>query len=63
MVMANELSRSCALGMRSGLPKWQLNPSSPKSYKNFNQRSVRPVPQSVTFDIVSRCFENKSDNC
>ena len=27
------------------------------------QRSVRPVPQSITFDIVSRCFENKNNNC
>ena len=26
----------------------------------FYQRSIRPVLQSVTFDIVSRCFEN---NC
>ena len=29
----------------------------------FRQISVRPVPQSVTFDIVSRCFENKNNNC
>ena len=26
---------------------------------NFIQRFVWPGPQSVTFDIVSRCFENK----
>ena len=31
--------------------------------ENLAQRSVRPVPQSVTFDIVSRCFENKDNNC
>ena len=29
----------------------------------FFQSSVRPVPQFVTFDIVSRCFENKKNNC
>ena len=27
------------------------------------QRSVQLVPQSVTFDIVPRCFENKNNNC
>ena len=27
------------------------------------QRSVRPVPYSVTFNMVSRCFENKNNNC
>ena len=31
--------------------------------KAQRQRSVRPIPQSVTFDIVSRCFENKNNNC
>ena len=29
----------------------------------FDQRSVWPETQSITFDIVSRCFENKSNNC
>ena len=28
----------------------------------FYQRSIRPILQSVTFDIVSRCFENKKNN-
>ena len=27
------------------------------------QRSVWPETQSVTFHIVSRCFENKNNNC
>ena len=30
---------------------------------NLGQRSVRPVPQFVTFDIVSRYFENKNNDC
>ena len=34
-----------------------------KSYKPQIQRSVRLVPQSGTFDIVSRCFENKNNTC
>ena len=28
----------------------------------FNQRSVWPESQSGTFNIVSRCFENKNNN-
>ena len=27
------------------------------------QKLVLPYPQSVTFAIVSRCFENKNNNC
>ena len=30
---------------------------------SMNQISVRPLLQSVAFDIVSRCFENKNTNC
>ena len=30
---------------------------------SFIQRSVRSVPQYVAFDVVSRCFENKNNNC
>ena len=29
----------------------------------LTQRSVRPVPKSITFNIVSRCFENKKNDC
>ena len=32
-------------------------------HEHQRQRSVRTVPQSITFDIVSRCFENKNNNC
>ena len=28
-----------------------------------SQRSFWPGSQSVTFDIISRCFENKNNNC
>ena len=31
-------------------------------WTHWSQRSVRPVPQSVKFNIVSRCFENKNNN-
>ena len=31
--------------------------------KQFPQRSVWPVPQFITFNIVSRCFEKKNNNC
>ena len=35
------------------------------SYKlvTLNQRSDQPVPQYITFYIVSRCFENNNNNC
>ena len=32
------------------------SPMATKAIGKKHQRSVRPVPQSVTFDIVSRCF-------
>ena len=31
--------------------------------RKLGQRSVRLVPQSVVFVIVSRCFENKNNDC
>ena len=31
-----------------------------QQFYSFTQRSVWPGTKSVTFDIVSRCFENKS---
>ena len=30
---------------------------------SLGQKLVLPYPQSVTFAIVSRCFENKNNNC
>ena len=34
-----------------------------RTMMSFLQRSIWLVPQSVAFDIVSRCFENKNNNC
>ena len=31
--------------------------------RGASQKLVLPYPQSVTFAIVSRCFENKNNNC
>ena len=32
-------------------------------FQSFFQKLVLPYPQFVTFAIVSRCFENKNNNC
>ena len=43
-------------------PRKSSNSNSATKSSTSRQRSVRPVPQFITFDIISRCFENKNNN-